>query len=180
MKHKKISLDLIKDLRKVSQASISDCKEALEKAGGDKNKAIKLLRKRGLEIAQAKKERPAQEGRIESYVHMGNKLGVLLEVNCETDFVARNRDFCQFTKDLAMQIAAICPLYIKREDVSKKVIDKLAGKDKEEFYKNNCLLEQAFIKDPSIMIKDLLAELVAKMNENIIIRRFIRYKIGEE
>ncbi len=178
MKHKKISLDLIKDLRKMSQASISDCKQALEKSGGDKDKAIVLLRKRGLEIAQAKKERAAREGRIESYVHMGNKLGVLLEVNCETDFVARNRDFCQFTKDLAMQIAACNPAYIGREDVPKKVIDK--AENEEEFYKNNCLLEQVFIKDASITIKDLLAELVAKMSENIIIRRFTRYKIGEE
>ena len=162
----------------MSQASISDCKAALEEAGSDIKKAVVLLRKRGLEIAQAKKERIAQEGRIESYVHMGNKLGVLMEVNCETDFVARNRDFCQFTKDLSMQIAATNPLYIKREDVPKKVIDKL--EDKEEFYKNNCLLEQAFIKDPSITIKDLLADIIAKMSEKIFIRRFIRYKIGEE
>jgi elongation factor Ts len=175
---KKISLDLIKDLRKTSQASISDCKKALEESGGDTDKAIKLLRKRGLEIARAKKARPAREGRIESYVHTGNKLGVLLEVNCETDFVSRNPDFCQFTKDLAMQITATSPLYIKKEDVPKKAIDKLD--DKEVFYKENCLLEQAFIKDPVITIKDLLADLVAKLSENIIIRRFIRYKLGEE
>ena len=175
---KKISLSLIKDLRKISQASISDCKVALEEADGDIEKAIRLLRKRGLEIIQAKKERAATEGRIESYVHMGNKLGVLLEVNCETDFVARNEDFCQFTKDLSMQIAAASPLYIGREDVPEKVIDNI--EDREEFYKNNCLLEQVFIKDPSITIRDLLADLIAKMRENIVIRRFIRYKIGEE
>jgi elongation factor Ts len=175
---KNISLDMIKELRRMSQASISDCKQALEEAGGDKDKAIKFLRKRGLEIAQAKKERTAREGRIESYVHTGNKLGVLLEVNCETDFVARNTDFCQFTKDLAMQITATNPLYIGKEDVPKKAIDKV--EDKEQFYKENCLLEQAFIKDPSITIKDLLAELVAKLSENVIIRRFIRYKVGEE
>ena len=178
MRHKKISLDLIKDLRKMSQASIIDCKQALEEAGGDKNKAIMLLRKRGLEIAQAKKGRSAQEGRIESYVHFGNKLGVLLEVNCETDFVARNRDFCQFTKDLAMQIAATDPVYVRKEDVPKDKIDKL--EDKDDFYKKNCLLEQEFIKDPSITIKDLLADIVAKIKENVIIRRFIRYKIGAE
>jgi len=174
----KISLDLIKELRRTSCASISDCKEALEEAGGDIEKAIKLLRKKGLEIAQAKKERPAREGRIESYVHLGNKLGVLLEVNCETDFVARNQDFCQFTKDLAMQIAATSPLYIAKEDVPREVIDKL--EDKEGFYKNNCLLEQAFIKDPSITINDYLVSLIARVGENIVIRRFIRYKIGEE
>ena len=177
MKAKKVSLDMIKDLRKASQASISDCKNALEEAGGDFDKAIKLLRKRGLEIAKAKKGRLAQEGRVESYVHTGNKLGVLLEVNCETDFVARNNDFCQFTKDLAMQITASDPVYIAREDVPKKEISKIDNK--EEFYRNHCLLEQAFIKDPSITVKDLLAELIAKVNENIIIRRFIRYKIGE-
>ena len=175
---KKISLDLIKDLRKMSLASISDCKKALEESGADIEKAIKLLRKRGLEIAQAKKERPATEGRIEAYVHMGNKLGVLLEVNCETDFVARNSDFCQFTKDLAMQIAAANPIYIGKEDVPKKTIDK--EEDKEEFYGRNCLLEQPFIKNPSITIKDLLADLIAKMGENIVIHRFIRYKVGEE
>ena len=175
---KKISLDLIKDLRKMSQASISDCKKALKEAGGDKDKATKLLRKRGLEIAQAKRGRLAKQGRIESYVHTGNKLGVLLEVNCETDFVARNTDFCQFTKDLAMQIAALSPLYIRREDVPRKIIEK--AEDKEEFYKNYCLLEQAFIKDASITMKDLLADLVTKVSENVVIRRFIRYKIGEE
>jgi elongation factor Ts len=175
---KKISVDLIKDLRKMSQASIRDCREALEKSGGDKNEAVRLLRKRGLEIAQAKKGRAAQEGRIESYVHMGNKLGVLLEVNCETDFVARNRDFCQFSKDLAMQIAAINPIYLAKEDLPREMIKKI--EDKEEFYKKNCLLEQPFIKDSSITIKDLLADLISKMNENIVIRRFIRYKIGED
>ena len=173
-----IPLDMIKELRKLSQASISDCKQALEEADGDKDKAIKFLRKRGLEIAREKKARTAREGRIESYVHTGNKLGVLLEVNCETDFVARNTDFCQFTKDLAMQITATNPLYIGKEDVPKKAIDK--AEDKEQFYKEHCLLEQAFIKDPSIIIKDLLAELVAKLRENVVIRRFIRYKIGEE
>jgi elongation factor Ts len=175
---KKVSLNLIKDLRKLSQASISDCKQALEKAGGDIEKATKLLRKRGLEIAQAKKQRSATEGRIESYIHTGNKLGVLLEVNCETDFVARNNEFCQFTKDLAMQITAASPIYIGKEDVPKQVTDKL--EDREEFYKKNCLLEQPFIKDPSIAIKDLLADFVAKMRENIVIRRFTRYKIGED
>lgn len=178
MTKKKIPLDLIKNLRRMSQASISDCKKALEEVGPDIEKAVKFLRKRGLQIAQAKKERSAQEGRIESYVHLGNKLGVLLEVNCETDFVARNKDFCQFTKDLAMQITATNPQYIKREDVPREVLNKI--EDKEDFYKNNCLIEQEFIKDSSITIKDLLADLIAKTNENIVIRRFIRYKIGED
>lgn len=174
---KKISLDSIKDLRNSTQASISDCKKALEQAAGDMEKAVKLLRKRGLEIVKAKKQRATQQGRVESYVHLGNKLGVLLEVNCETDFVARSEDFCRFAKDLAMQIAACNPPYIAKEDVPKKAIDKVD--DKEEFYKNHCLLEQAFIKDPTITIKDLLVDLVAKLSENVVIHRFIRYKVGE-
>lgn len=175
---KKISIDLIKDLRKMSQASIADCKKALEGADGNIEEAIKLLRKRGLEIARAKKDRPAQEGRVQSYIHTGNKLGVLLEVNCETDFVARSEDFCQFAKNLAMQIAAGNPAYIRKEDVPEEVINKV--EDKEEFYKENCLLEQAYIRDPSITINDYLAALVGKIGENIVVRRFVRYKIGEE
>jgi elongation factor Ts len=177
-KNKKISLDLIKDLRNMTQASVSDCKQALEASGGNKDKAIKFLRKRGLEIAQAKKSRSARDGRIEAYVHLGNKLGVLLEVNCETDFVARSESFVRFVKDLAMQIAAANPVYIRKEDVPKAKIAK--HENKQEFYKNNCLLEQAFIKDLSISVNDYLAELVGKIGENVVIRRFIRYKIGED
>ncbi|MBU0549455.1 MAG: elongation factor Ts [Candidatus Omnitrophica bacterium] len=175
---KKISLDLIKDLRSRSQASISDCRKALEESKGDMEAAMKFLRKRGLEIALSKKSRCAKQGRVECYVHQGNKLGVIVEVNSETDFVARNEEFCQFTKDLAMQIAASCPIYIAREDVPKGTIDK--GEDKEEFYKRHCLLEQAFIKDPSINISDYLNALIGKIGENIVVRRFTRYKIGEE
>ena len=135
------------------------------------------MRKRGLEIAAKKQDRLAKEGRIEAYVHHGNKIGVLLEVNSETDFVARNSDFCQFTKDVAMQIAACNPKYIKREDVPASVIEKY--KDKEQFYKEHCLLEQAFIKDPALTIKDCLGSLIVKIGENIVIRRFTRYKVGE-
>ncbi|MCM8771069.1 MAG: translation elongation factor Ts, partial [Candidatus Omnitrophica bacterium] len=112
-----IPLELIKELRQATSASISDCRRALEEAGLDLNKATEILRKRGLEIAQEKRDRIAREGRIESYVHLGNKIGVLLEVNCETDFVARNEDFCQFTKDVAMQIVATNPRYIRKEDI---------------------------------------------------------------
>ena len=173
----KISLDAIKELRAMTSASISDCKKALQEAGGDIKKAIELLRKRGLEIAAKKQDRVAKEGRIEAYVHLGNKIGVLLEVDCETDFVAQNSDFCLFTKDVAMQIAACNPTYIKKEDVPAHIIK--AVKDKEQFYKDNCLLEQVFIKDPNITIKDYLGSLVAKIGENIVIRRFIRYKVGE-
>lgn len=173
----KISLESIKKLRMMSSASISDCKKALQDAGGDIEKAMALLRNRGLELVAEKKERIAKEGRVEAYVHQGNKLGVLLEVDCETDFAARNSDFAQFTKDISMQIAACNPLYIEKEDVPKK--DLAEVKDKEHFYKENCLLEQVFIKDPNITVKDYLGSLLAKIGENIVIRRFTRYKIGE-
>ena len=173
----KISLESIKELREMTYASIIECKKALQEVNGDIQKAVKLLRKRGLEIATGKQARLAREGRIEAYVHHGNKIGVLLEVDCETDFVARNSDFCQFTKDVAMQIAAHNPKYLRREDVPQDVIEP--EKDKELFFKDNCLLEQVFIKDPNLTIKDYLSSLIAKIGENIVIRRFGRYKIGE-
>ena len=173
----KLDLKLVKELRNMTSASIAHCTEALKEAKGDIEKAVQLLRRRGLEIAAGKKDRAAREGRIEAYVHLGNKIGVLLEVNCETDFVAKNSDFCQFTKDVAMQIAACSPIYLKKEDVPDK--DLKEEKDKELFLKNNCLLEQVFVKDSSISINDYLASLIAKFGENIVIRRFIRYKVGE-
>ncbi len=173
----KISIDLIKELREITLASVAHCKKALEDSKGDIKKAAILLRKQGLEIAAKKQSRLAKEGRVEAYVHHGNKIGVLLEVNCESDFVARNDGFIQFTKDLAMQIAATSPLYLKQEEVPAEVLEN--EKSKEEFYKNHCLLEQPFVKDPSITIKDYLGSIVAKIGENIIVRRFIRYKIGE-
>lgn len=173
----KISLDLIKELREMTSSSIAHCKKALEESKGDIKKAAELLRKQGLEIAAKKQSRAAKEGRIEAYVHLGNKIGVLVEVNCESDFVARNSDFCQFTKDLSMQIAACSPAYLKSEDVPKDILEH--EKNKEEFFKNNCLLEQPFVKDPGITVKDYLGSIVAKLGENIVIRRFIRYKIGE-
>jgi len=173
----KISLESIKELRRITSASISDCKNVLRESDGDVQKAVELLRKRGLEIAEKKQDRVTKQGRVEAYVHFGNKIGVLLEVDCETDFVAKNSDFCQFTKDVSMQIAACKPLYIKKEDVPQDLIKKT--KDKEQFYKDSCLLEQVFIKDPTITIKDYLGSLVVKVGENIVIRRFVRYQIGE-
>lgn len=173
----KISLDSIKELREITSSSVAHCKKALEETKGDIKKAAELLRKQGLEIAAKKQSRAAKEGRVEAYVHLGNKIGVLVEVDCESDFVARNSDFCQFTKDLSMQIAACNPAYLKSEDVPKDILEH--EKNKEEFFKNNCLLEQPFVKDPSITVKDYLGSIVAKLGENIVIRRFIRYKIGE-
>ena len=173
----KIPLESVKELRNLTFASIADCKKALEESGGDIAKAKNILHKRGLELVSKKQDRVAKEGRVEAYVHTGNKIGVLLEVDCETDFVARNGDFAQFARDVAMQIAALNPAYVRREDVPAEVAEQ--EKDKERFYKEQCLLEQAFIKDPSITVKDYLGNLLSKFNENIVIRRFTRYKIGQ-
>jgi len=177
MSQVKISVDLIKELRNMTSASIAQCKKALEESKGDIKKAVEVLRKHGLELALKKQGLAAKEGRIESYVHLGNKLGVLLEVNCDTDFVARNSDFIQFTKDIAMQITASNPLYVKKEDIPADIL-KLE-ENNEDFFKNNCLLEQVYVKDPSITVKDYLGSLITKLGENISIRRFVRYKIGE-
>lgn len=172
-----ISVDLIKELRNMTSASIAHCKEALEETKGDIKKAAALLRKRGLEIAAKKSGRAAEEGRIEAYVHLGNKIGVLLEVNCESDFVARNEILCKFSKDLAMHIAASNPAYLTKEEVPAEVLKQ--EKNKDEFIKGNCLMEQPFVRDLSITIRDYLGSIVAKLGENIIVRRFARYKIGE-
>jgi len=173
-----VNLELIKKLRDLTSASINDCLKALTEANQDIDKALQLLRQRGLEIALKKKDRPAQEGRIEAYVHLGNKIGVLLEVNCETDFVARNEDFCRFTRDLALQIAAQAPIYINKEEIPQDELQKHQD-NLEDYLKSSCLMEQPFIKNPNISIKDYLADIVAKINENIVIRRFVRYKLGE-
>lgn len=173
----KASLDAIKDLRNMTSASIAECKKALEETAGNMDKAVKLLRQRGLELAAKKAGSGAKEGRVEAYVHLGNKIGVIVEVDCQTDFVAKNSEFCQFTKDLAMHIAACGTTYLKNEDVPAEIIEQ--EKDKELFYKTHCLLSQPFVKDPAITINDYLASIIAKFSENIFIRRFMRYKIGE-
>lgn len=191
-------LDKVKTLREKTNAGIMDCKTALKQAGGDIDKAIEILRKRGISLASKKSSRATKEGAIASYIHLNGKMGVLVEVNCETDFVARNEEFKNFVKDLCMQIAASSPTYIKREDVPKEVIDKETDIIKEQnknkpdkalekiiegklnsFYQEACLLEQPFIKDTKISIKDLLTSLIAKTGENIVIKRFIRYQLGE-
>jgi elongation factor Ts len=128
-------------------------------------------------MAAKKSDRVAKEGRVEAYIHHGNKIGVMVEVNCETDFVARSEDFCKFTRDVAIHIAASNPKYVKKEDITSLVLNKET--DKEAYIKTNCLLSQAFVKEPGKSIQDLLNELVAKIGENIIIGRFVRYKIGE-
>jgi len=173
-----VSLNSIKELRERTQVSISDCRKALVESKGDLKKAEGLLKDRMKEIAAKKTDRVTFQGRIESYVHFDNKIGVLVEVNSETDFVAKNEEFIRFTKDIALHIAAVAPIYIKKEDVPKEVIEKEA--EKEEFYKKNCLLEQPFVKDPSRVIKDYLLDLIGKTGENIIVRRFVRFQLGKD
>lgn len=193
-----ISLDMVKALREKTGAGIVDCKDALSQTGGDIDKAAEILRRKGISIAEKKAGRATKEGIIGSYVHLGNKIGVLVEVNCETDFVARNETFQAFVKDIAMQVAASSPVYLSAKDVPSDVLEKekeliLSGiKDKpkdaqekiiegklQKFYQDFCLLEQPFIKDPAIKIQDYLTQIIAKTGENIAIRRFVRFALGE-
>ena len=174
-----VSIELIKELRELTSASVADCKKALDEAKGDIRRAAEFLKIRGLEIAAKKASRAANQGRIEAYIHHGNKIGSLVEINCETDFVARNEEFVRFTKDVAMQIVATGPRYLKKEDIASDVLADMDEKQKGDFYKVNCILDQPFIKDEKVTMKDYLTSLVAKLGENIIVRRFSRFKIGE-
>jgi elongation factor Ts len=192
---------LVKELREKTGAGILDCQKALVESGNDVEKAIEHLRHKGLAAAQKKAGRETNEGLISAYIHPGSRIGVLVEVNCETDFVARNEEFQAFVKDLALQIAASSPSFVKREDISPAVIEKekqiylaqakemskpepawpkiVEGK-LDKFYQESCLLEQVFIKDPTVTIKDMLTQKIAKIGENISIRRFTRYQLGHE
>jgi elongation factor Ts len=195
-----ISAALVKELRERTGAGMMDCKKALIKCDGDLDKAVDFLREKGLAAAAKKEGRIAAEGMVESYIHGGGRIGVLVEVNCETDFVARGDEFRQFVKDIAMQIAAAKPLYVSREDVPtevlehekqilraqalnegkpEKIVDKMVEGRVEKYYKEICLMEQPFIKDPDIAVKDLLMQKIAKIGEKIAIRRFTRYELGE-
>jgi len=192
---------LVKELRGKTGAGILDCQKALQDTGNDVEKAIDLLRQKGLAAAQKKAGRETKEGIISSYIHSGSKIGILIEVNCETDFVARNEEFQAFVKEVALQIAASHPLYVKREDIPENLIErekniylaqmKESGKPEaawekiikgklEKYYQEQCLLEQAFIKDPSVTIQDLLSQKIAKLGENLTISRFTRYQLGQD
>jgi elongation factor Ts len=194
------SSHLVKELREKTGAGILDCQKALQENGDDVEKAIDYLRQKGLAAAQKKAGRETNQGLVHAYIHMGGKIGVLIEVNCETDFVARNEEFKAFVNDLALQVAAAKPQYVKREDIPKDIVDKersiYEGQAKEmgkppaawskivegkleKFYQESCLMEQAFIKDPAVMVKDLLSQKIAKIGENMNIRRFTRYQLGE-
>jgi len=195
-----ISAKLVKDLREKTGAGMLDCKNALVDAKGDTEQAIVILRKKGLASAQKKAARVAAEGMIGHYIHAGGKLGVLVEVNSETDFAARSDDFQVLVKDIAMHIAAQNPLYVRREDVPSEVlekekeiykdqarssgkpeniIDKIAEGKLESYYEMACLYDQKFVKDPNISVKDLINNSIGKIGENIQVRRFARFKTGE-
>jgi len=195
-----INAALVKQLRDKTAAGMMDCKQALTECDGDMEKAIDFLRKKGLATAQKRAGRAMTEGTIQSYIHMGGKLGVLVEVNCETDFVAKNDDFIAFAKNLAMHIAASNPLGIQSDDIAEelvdrereiyraqalemgkpeKVIDKIVEGKLEKFYKDNCLLKQPYVRDPDIAVADLLNDLIAKIGENISVKRFVRFQTGE-
>jgi elongation factor Ts len=190
---------MVKELRQATQAGVLDCKKALEQAHGDIEQAIRILRKRGIAAAARRAGRTAADGRIDAYVHQGSKLASLIEVNCETDFVARTDEFGALCHDLAMQVAAASPRWLSREDVSEDVIEaekeayraEMAGENKPEhimariiegklakFYRENCLLEQVFIKDDTKTIRQLVAEAMATLGENIVVKRFARFQIG--
>jgi elongation factor Ts len=199
-----VTASSIKDLRERTGAGMADCKKALTEVGGDMDKAIDYLRAKGLAKAAKKAGREATEGLVSSYIHANGRIGVLIEVNCETDFVARNEDFVAFTKDVAMQIAAMAPQYVRKEEVPADAIERektvLIAKAKEDpkmagkpdamlakitegqitkWMKEICLLDQPFVKDDSKTIDQLLQALIAKIGENIKIRRFVRFELGE-
>lgn len=172
-----ISVDHIKELREMTSCGVIECKKALEEAAGDFTKAKQILQRRGLELAAKKGSRVASEGKIEAYIHSGSKIGVIAEINCETDFVARNEDFNSFARDVAMHIAAMNPKYVSREDIPEEEAKSQTNLD--SYAKEVCLLEQPFVKNPKLTIQDYMTGLVGSIGENIAIRRFIRYKVNE-
>jgi len=173
-----MSLTQIKKLREMTLLGIKDCKKALEKAKGDFDEALKLLKEKGAQVMEKKKSRQTSQGLIDSYIHFGGNLGAIVEVNCETDFVARTDVFKQFVKDVAMQVAAASPDYISKDDISKEDLKKIDNID--EYVKDKCLLEQAFIKDSKITMGQYLRDAISKTGENIAIKRFARFVLGEE
>lgn len=196
-----ISTEMVKQLREKTGIGMMDCKAALTEAKGNFEEAIDILRKKGLAAVARRAGRTAAQGIVDSYIHLGGKIGVLVEVNCETDFVAKSTDFQAFVKDLCLQVAAANPQYVSRDEVPDGIIDhekeiistqaKTEGKPEkaiakiaegrlEKFYSEVCLLDQPFIRDQKIVIKDLLGELSAKIGENLVIRRFVRFQLGEK
>ncbi|MDD5010320.1 MAG: translation elongation factor Ts [Syntrophorhabdaceae bacterium] len=195
-----ITAEAVKKLREKTGVGLMDCKEALKQSNGDMEKAIEYLREKGLAKLQKRMGKVASEGLIASYIHTGGKVGTMVEINCETDFVANTKEFQEFAKDIAMQITASNPFYIKREDIPaeviekekniyrkqalesgkpEKIVDKIAEGKLEKFYQEVCLIEQSFIKNPDMTVTELLEELIVKMGEKILVNRFIRFQLGE-
>ena len=195
-----ISAQMVKELRETTGAGMMDCKKALVETNGDMEKAVDYLREKGLAAAAKKSGRVAAEGVVESYIHGAGKIGVMIEVNCETDFVAKTPEFHSFVRDLAMQVAAANPQYLSRTEVPaaiiehereilraqalnegkpEKIVDKMVDGRVEKFYKDNCLLEQTFIKDPDKSVTDVVNAQISKIGENIVVRRFVRSQMGE-
>jgi elongation factor Ts len=195
-----IPAQLVKELRERTNAGFADCRAALVEAEGDLEKAISVLRKKGQAAAAKKAQREASEGLVGSYIHAGGKIGVLVEINCESDFVARTNEFQQLCHDIAMHIAALDPRYVRREEVTPEmlekereiysaqaratgkpdaVIEKIVNGKMEKFYEENCLYEQHYIKDESVTIGEMISQAIAKLGENMGIRRFVRFKVGE-
>ena len=195
-----INATLVKELREKTGVGIMDCKKALAESNGDLEKAVEYLRKKGIATAQKRGGRTTSEGQVQAYIHGGGKIGVLVEVNCETDFTGKTADFTEFVRNLAMQIAASNPLSIDREGLvpevvakerdiymtqakesgkPEKVLEKIVDGKMKKFYSDVCLLEQPFVKNPDITVQDLLNEMMAKTGENVVIRRFVRYQLGE-
>jgi len=194
-----ITAQMVKDLRDKTGAGMMDCKKALVESDGDLSKAEDILRKKGIASASKKASRSAKEGVVASYIHLQGKIGVLVEINCETDFVAKNENFRDFVKDITLHIAASHPLYVSREQVPIQVLERereiyraqVTGKPAsivekivegkvDKFFSTVCLLDQAFIKNPDQTVKDLVSLKIAELGENLVIRRFARYAVGEE
>ena len=173
-----ISMEQVKELRERTGAAVLDCKKVLEQTGGNVDAALKLLRERGLEIAAKKTSREAREGRIETYVHPGNRVVAVVELNCETDFVGRNDEFVQLARDIAMQVAAMNPQYLRKEDVQADALQGAEVTSPEKYFEEVVLLEQPFVKQPNITIGQKIQDTIAKTGENIVVRRYARWEVG--
>lgn len=172
-----MSVSDIKKLRELTQVGINECKEALAQAKGDFDRALKVLKEKGAQIMEKKSARTTSQGLVEAYVHFGGNLGALVEVDCETDFVARTDAFKKFVKDLSMHVAAINPIYLKREDIPAEVSSKIENID--EYSREHCLLEQIYVKDNTITVGEYLRNVISQTGENVVIKRFVRFALGE-
>jgi elongation factor Ts len=196
-----ISAGQVKDLRTKTGAGMMDCKRALEESGGDVEKAVRILREQGLASAKKRQEKTAEQGVVESYIHLGRQIGALVELNCETDFVARNEEFLELAHLIALQIAAVNPAYLDRDSIPPEVVeseraiyrarcegegkpekvwDRIIDGKLEKFYQDVCLLEQPFVKDPSVSVGELVTQAAAKLGEKLEVRRFTRYQVGQQ